>query len=74
MSIKQATLNKHVNVEAVEAYAIRLREWAQSERWEGRDETAIDLEYAAALLDGASQVTGELIGRLDRAAYDRIYR
>lgn len=77
----QATLNKWVNVEAVMAYADKMRAMAKDEldraNWDN-DMAALarsdSLNSAAEQLDEAIKEAHEAHMAQERAAYDRIYR
>lgn len=77
----QATLNKWVNVEAVMAYADKMRAMAKDEldraNWNDDLESLArsdDLNSAAEQLDKAIEAANAAHMAHERAAYDRIYR
>jgi hypothetical protein len=71
--LKQDTLNKHVNLEAIGAYVETLRRWADRERWENRENLADPLEEAANALDAAVKLGRKATNEATNAAYDRMY-
>ena len=71
---RQDTINKWVNLEAIQEYAAKLRRWAATEEQAGRLDIAFDLEQAATQLVEAARLSHEATRRASNAAYGRIYR